>query len=486
VTRLLPRTLFGQTLLILLAGLVLSHLVGAWIYAADRADAVRAIGGYAATQRIANLARLVDEAPPEWRDRIVAAASDPALRISLSPQPPATDPDVADGGAARIVGDLLAEQLPPRLAESLRVTLAGVFMMPAGGLGPGMMGGRFGGGPHRAAMMAGPWPHAAGAWRALQVAMRLPDGQWLSFRTGLPQGGPASSWRFLAAMGIMAVIVILVSVWAVRRVTAPLGTLADAAERLGRDVNAPPVAEAGSLEMRQAAQAFNGMQGRLQRLLQNRTRMLAALSHDLRTPLTRLRLRAEGVPDLEERERMLATIGELDAMIDATLKFARGEAPEPLRRTDLTALLGAVVDDMADAGLPVTMKPAEPVILECHPTALRRAIGNLLDNAAKYGGSVQAAILAAPTAVRIIIDDDGPGIPDGELQRVFEPFYRLEQSRSRDTGGSGLGLAIALSVVQDQGGEITLTNRPEGGLRATLSLPRRPATRIFGGRDAGA
>jgi len=474
VSRLLPTTLFGQTLLVLLAGLVLSHLVGAWIYTADRAEAVRAIGGYAATQRIANLARLIDEAPAEWRGRIVAAASDPTLRISLSPRPPPASPaTAAPSPAARAIGELLGQQLPPSLADSLRVTVSGLFPSPTGGPPLGAMGGPFGGlPPHRMPMMAGPWP-MTGSWHALHVAMRLPDGQWLAFDTALPEGGPPSSWRFLAAMAVMAVIVVLVSVWAVRRVTAPLGTLVGAAERLGRDVNAPPIAEAGSREMRQAARAFNEMQGRLQRLLQNRTRMLAALSHDLRTPLTRLRLRAEGVADPEERERMLAAIGELDAMVDATLRFARGEAAEPLRPTDLAALLGAIVDDMADAGLPVTMEPAaEPIVLECHPMALRRAIGNLLDNAVKYGGSARAAIRVSAASIRIVIDDDGPGIPEAELRRVFEPFYRLEDSRSRDTGGSGLGLAIALSIAQDHGGEITLTNLPEGGLRAVLSLPR--------------
>ncbi|UPY35613.1 ATP-binding protein [Sediminicoccus sp. KRV36] len=472
----LPRSLFGQTVTVLLAGLVVSHLVGAWIYAADRAETVRAIGGFAATQRIANLARLIDEAPADWRSRIVAAASDPALRVSLSPQPPALDAAAAQAGSVdRIMQDLLRQQLPAALAASVQVSLSLTASMPVGpGRVPaGMMGGPLGAGPGvHGPMMAGPWLHASGGWQRLQVVIRLTDGSWLAFTTGLPQGGAASSWRFLIAMSVMAMIVLLVSIWAVRRVTAPLGTVVGAAERLGRDVNAPPIIELGTREMRQVAHAFNDMQGRLQRLLNNRTRMLAALSHDLRTPLTRLRLRAEGVPNLEERDRMLATIGELDAMIEATLRFARGEAPEALRRTDIAALLGAVVDDMADAGHGVSMRPAEPVILECHPTALRRAISNLLDNAVKYGGTARAAIESTPTSVRIIVDDDGPGIPEAEIQRVFEPFYRLEESRNCDTGGSGLGLAIAQSIVQEQGGEVTLANRTQGGLHAVLSLPR--------------
>jgi signal transduction histidine kinase len=200
--------------------------------------------------------------------------------------------------------------------------------------------------------------------------------------------------------------------------------------------------------------------------------MLAAISHDLRTPLTLLRLRAENVPDAPERDRMLATITEMDAMITETLQFARDEASgEPRRRTDMSALVASLVDDMADTGLPVTMQPAQPIICECQPGALRRALSNLLDNAVKYGKRAQAAIRSTPQGVEILIDDEGPGIPADELARVFQPFYRVEGSRNRETGGIGLGLAIALSVVQAHGGQLTLSNRPEGGLRARVTLP---------------
>lgn len=314
-----------------------------------------------------------------------------------------------------------------------------------------------------------------GLWRRLVVTVQLTDGPYLTFSLGLPEVRPPLNWPFLLPLGVMAVIVVLACVWAVRRVTAPLGVVTQAAERLGRNVNAPPIPETGTREMRQAAHAFNEMQARLQRLLRNRTTMLAALSHDLRTPLTLLRLRIEGLPDSEERERMLASIATLDAMIDATLDFARGTtAPEAWRRTDLAALLGSIVDDMTDAGLPVTLAPAEPVVLECQPGALRRAITNLLDNAVKYGTVARVSLQAAPDAVRIVVDDDGPGIPEPDLQKVFEPFHRLEESRSRETGGTGLGLAIAQTIAETHGGAITLANRPGGGLRAILTLPRAP------------
>ncbi len=311
-----------------------------------------------------------------------------------------------------------------------------------------------------------------GVWRGLQVSVKLSDGQWLSFATTLPQGAPAVSWQFMISLAVMGLIVLAVSGWAVRRVTAPLGLLSAAADRLGRDVSAERLAEAGTIEMQRAAHAFNQMQERLRRLIESRTRMLAALSHDLRTPLTLLRLRTEEVAAADEREKMLATIGEMDEMIGTTLAFARDEVrAEPRRRVDVAALLASVADDMADAGLPVTMRPAPSLSYDCQPGALKRAITNLLDNAVKYGKRAEASITAASKAIEIIIDDDGPGIPDAELSRVFQPFYRVEASRSRDTGGTGLGLAIAQSIVQAHGGELTLANRPGGGLRACIRLP---------------
>ena len=320
--------------------------------------------------------------------------------------------------------------------------------------------------------MMGPGFGGFGAWRGLQVAVKLADGQWLSFATTLPQGGPSVSWQFIISMALMGLIVLAVSAWAVRRVTAPLGLLSAAADRLGRDVAAEPLAEAGTVEMQNAARAFNRMQERLRRLIDSRTQMLAALSHDLRTPLTLLRLRAEEVADTEERDKMLSTIGDMNEMIGSTLAFARDEVrAEPRRRVDIAALLASIVDDMADAGLPVTMQPAAALSYDCQPGALKRAITNLLDNAVKYGKRAQVAIASAGKTIEITIDDDGPGIPEAELPKVFQPFYRVEDSRSRDTGGTGLGLAIAQAIAQAHGGELTLANRPGGGLRASIKLP---------------
>lgn len=465
MSRFLPKSLFGQTLLILLAGLIISHAIGSWLYTTDREQAVRAIGGFAAAQRIANLTRLVQDAPPEWRERIVSALSDQTFRVSLSAQPPSLPADFENDSSVEAVKEFLTQQVPSGSGREPRVAVSALDRRPFSGFHP-MMG--------RGPMMHGFGPFGSvGVFRNLHVTMPLPDGQWLTFATALPETGPGFSQRFLISMALMAVIILGVSIWVVRRVTAPLSSLAMAAERLGRDVTAPPLPETGTIETRQASRAFNDMQVRLRNLVENRTRMLAAISHDLRTPLTLLRLRAESVQEPQEREKMLGTIAEMDAMVEATLKFARDDAlAEPRRPTDVAALLQSIADDMSDAGLPVTMVPAKPLVYECRPGALKRALANLIDNAIKYGKAAHVAIDATPTAIEITIDDEGPGIPEQDLSKVFEPFYRLEWSRSRETGGVGLGLAIAQSIVQAHGGELILTNRPGRGLRAKATLPR--------------
>ena len=462
MNRLFPKSLFGQTLLILLTGLIVSHAVGSWIYTADREQAVRAVGGFAAAQRIANLTRLVQEAPREWLERIVAALSDQTLRVSLLAQPPVFGGANEDGAVSQTIKDFLAEQVPTKSAIQPRVGVSASDGSPFANWH------QMGRGP----MMGRPMMQGLGGFRELQVAMPLPDGQWLSFATNLPDTGPAFSRQFLISMAIMAIILLGVSIWVVRRVTAPLASLALAAERLGRDVRTLPLPETGTIETRQASRAFNEMQTRLRNLNDNRIRMLAAISHDLRTPLTLLRLRTETVKDQEERDKMLATIAEMDSMIGAALQFARDETVgEPRRPTDLTSLLQSITDDMNDAGLPVTMEPAQPLIYECRTAALKRALTNLIDNAVKYGKTAHAAINITPKAIEITIDDEGPGIPEQELSRVFEPFYRIEESRSRETGGVGLGLAIARSIIQAHGGELALGNRSKCGLRVKISFP---------------
>jgi len=287
---------------------------------------------------------------------------------------------------------------------------------------------------------------------------------------------PAWSHQSVALIAVMLIAVIALSILGIRRLTAPLGTLAQAAERLGRDVNAPRLTERGASDVRKALRAFNNMQERIQRFIEDRTRMIAAISHDLRTPITRLRLRAEFVEDPEQQARMLADLDDMETMIRSTLSFAREEAnPEPRRELDLVALLRSICEDAPDVALAVDLSGAEALPFGGQPVALRRGFCNLIDNAVKYGQRARIGLSIGVDSIAVTIDDDGPGLPEEELERVFRPFYRVEQSRSRDTGGVGLGLSVARTVFRAHGGDVVLSNRPEGGLRATVALPRTDA-----------
>ena len=215
------------------------------------------------------------------------------------------------------------------------------------------------------------------------------------------------------------------------------------------------------------------MQERLKRFIEGRTQMFAAVSHDLRTPLTRLRLRAEFVEDEEQQAKMLADIEEMEAMIATTLAFAREEAADETRSAfDLAGLVRGVGEALAETGMDVTCTAPEALPFSGREQALRRALANLIDNAVKYGDRARVTLTAERAAARIVIDDDGPGIPEEQREKVFQPFYRLEASRSRETGGTGLGLAAARNAVRAHGGDVTLANRAEGGLRVTVVLPR--------------
>jgi signal transduction histidine kinase len=481
--RFLPDGLLGRMLLVLAAGLVVSHAVGWWIYASDREAAVREVGGLAIAQRIANVARLVADAPADWRSRIVAAASDRTFRVALNERKPTLASTEDSGPLVPAIKAYLVQALALDAAHA-PVVVGEAIARPFGrgrGLGWGRMMGHggpsddmFAGGGRGRGRGGGRWAGGGPeALVALQVAIPLSSGQWMTVLTALPEADPTYSRQFIVSMLVMAAVIIAVSIWAARRVTAPLAALAAAAQRLGHDVDAPPIAEVGTREMRQASRAFNDMQTHLRETIGHRTRLLAAISHDLRTPLTSLRLRAETHPDAEERDRMLATIAEMTAMVSTTLQYARDEmAVEPMRPTDLAALVASVVDDLADAGRDVTMTPADPLVIACRPSALKRALRNLIDNAVQYGERARVSLHNTGTGVEFLVDDDGPGLPPDELTRVFQPFYRREESRGRDTGGVGLGLAIARSLVERHHGTLTLENRPKGGLRARMSLPK--------------
>jgi len=300
---------------------------------------------------------------------------------------------------------------------------------------------------------------------------------WLTIITPSDPPAPWDSPSFASAFVVMTVLGAAMILWVVRYLTSPVRTLADAAERLGRDViNAPNLPEDGPSEIVTAAMAFNTMASRIRRFVQDRTFLLTAIGHDLRTPITRLKLRAEYMEDDEQRMKMLADLDEMESMVAATLAFGRDIATlEAVARLDLAVLLRTILDEAAD-GDPdhtsaLSYSGPEHLAVQARPLSLKRALTNLIGNALKYGDAARVSLeQPQPLQVLIHIDDDGPGIAAQDLETVFEPFRRLETSRNRESGGSGLGLSIARNIVRAHGGDIVLTNLPKG-LRATVTLP---------------
>ncbi len=300
---------------------------------------------------------------------------------------------------------------------------------------------------------------------------RAPD-QWLIVHQRLPGGRdrwPRNALRnTLITLAIMSVLVVLVS----RRFTRPLRELASAAERFGRGQAKQYVPERGGKEIRQSIAAFNRMQERIDRFVAERSRIVAALAHDLRTPITALRLRLEFLADDDNTRAMRATLDDLAEMSEATLTFMRAEtAIEATRRVDLAALVDALCEDYRAADRTVTFSPDARVIVACRPTAIRRALRNVIDNALAYGHQADIALVTDAAMATIVVADRGPGIAAADRDTVFDAFVRLEGSRSRQTGGAGLGLAIARSVMRGHGGDITLHERAGGGLEARLAVP---------------
>lgn len=288
----------------------------------------------------------------------------------------------------------------------------------------------------------------------------------------------------VASTTVMAIGIVVASVLLVRWLTGPLRRLAQAADRIGRG-RMIAVPQDGPEEVQRVARALEAMQARITRLVDDRTQALAAVSHDLRTPITRMRLRAGFLDDRDTQVGMEADLDEMEGMITATLAYLQGETEsEPQQLMDVSVLLSTLCDAATDAGGKVAFEGPAHLDTLCRPVALRRAVSNLIGNAVNYGGAAQVYLVLGTDELTITIDDDGPGIPEEELERVFEPFYRLEASRNRDTGGVGLGLTISRQAITEQGGTLALSNRPEGGLRAVVRLPKTKSQVVQRGTPA--
>ncbi len=308
--------------------------------------------------------------------------------------------------------------------------------------------------------------------RTIKFRTKLDDGRWLdaAFK---PEVQPLWTWNGALFLGVLALAIGGVIVLVVRSETKPMQRLAIAAEALGRGESQQPLDENGPQEVRAAVKAFNLMGARLGRFVQDRTRMLAAMSHDLRTPLTTLRLRAEMIDEPETRKKLIETIEEMHRITEASLSFAREEdSSEATQDTDLTALVADLCAEAREIGKDAKLDTdTPPLMARVRPAAMRRAVRNLIDNAVRYGTCARVCVEADKNETRIIIDDDGPGIDETQLEEVFTPFVRLESSRNAETGGAGLGLSIARTIARSHGGDVVLRNRDGGGLRAVLSVP---------------
>lgn len=306
----------------------------------------------------------------------------------------------------------------------------------------------------------------------------LHDGTWVVIEDSAP-GYPAMPYFPFTSIMAIELFFVAISLLAFYLCVKPLRRLARAADRFGRDIRTPALPETGPTEVREAAQAFNRMQTSIRDFLDERERTLAAVSHDLRTPLTRMRLRVEQL-DESQRIPLQKDIGELQQIMDTTIDIARSKS-ENMAMVDVMSLIESLVEDRQDMGQDIQLEKRlqDPEALfsirplSARPLSMKRCLANLMDNALRYGGHVVVDVVDGDDMLAVIISDSGPGIAESELKKVFEPFYRVERSRNRSTGGTGLGLSIARSMARMHGGDVTLENRPEGGLKATATFKRQ-------------
>ncbi len=309
------------------------------------------------------------------------------------------------------------------------------------------------------------------------VDIKLPDGKWVLVRAkqGEATGGMGSPWLLMTVwLAAMAGIIALLAMLASRHLIRPLGSIADAAAVWRAEIEPKPLAEAGPSEFRAIAGAFNAMREKIHRFVRDRTEMVVALSHDLRTPLTRLRLRTEYVEDAEQRQRFRDDLQFMERIVEQLLSFAAFEKQEEaMERVDIAALLQTLCDDRVDAGATIEYEGPRRCVLRCRPTAIHRTFMNLIENAAKYSDYSLVHLREGENDVVVTVADSGPGIPEAELEAVLRPFYRVDTARAPDTGGLGMGLHVANRVVQDHGGRLILRNRRPRGLEVQVHLPKK-------------
>ncbi|PUA16722.1 ATP-binding protein [Glaciimonas sp. PCH181] len=449
----------NRVFLILLAGILVAAGTTSWLAENERRNAFRELYDFRVAERVEQIVLSLDEINTDMRQAVLQASENFGMEASL-----ATDTEnVVSENAS------LAAILKARLGNTRQIVVAKEvgcnlrFGRPPGPQG----GGNYG-------------PRRSDECQVVYVSLK--DGALLKLKLrmmrdpgglrGRPPGFPSLSPYFALFLGLIGVLAYVVA----RMTARPIKNLAEAASALGRDIDRPPLKEQGPTEIRQAASAFNAMQARIKRQIQHRTHMLAAITHDLQTPLTRLRLRFEKVSDLDLRHKLVEDLAVMQGMVREGLDLARSmDSAEAMQLMDIDSLLDSVCADAADAGQDVTLSGQTRASIMAQPNTLRRCLTNLVDNAVKYGRFARLQIvregIGDQSFIVIRIRDGGSGIPEDQLTAVFEPFFRLETSRSRDTGGTGLGLTIARNIAENHRATLVLRNHPEGGLEVVLRLP---------------
>lgn len=464
LARLWPKTLAVRLSLLLIATLAVAQLALTLALSRERDSLVEELMHSQALNQTVTLARLLNETPDE-STRLLQAFGSRNVCATIS------------GSYEARTMSRHESQLAEALAGMLHGVNAGQPQVTLGTLDPdtprcGQKQFYFGRDGHIDEDDAEDAPDGD-RLATLRFEVPLLSGQWLTVETLLelsPEPNSLSAISFI----VSALAVALVTVWAVRNQTRLLRSLADASERFGRGEKVEPLPTSGPSEVTAATQAFNTMQERLTQFITERMRLLAAVSHDLRTPLTTLRLKAELLSDEEARDDLVATIEELSGIAEAALAFTRAEAAsEPTVELDLAVPVGEVIAEFQLAGADVAGDRLDPVPAACRPVSLKRALRNLVENAVRYGGSARVSVYHDGGDAVIDVIDHGPGIAENRIEDAFKPFVRLEESRNAETGGIGLGLAIALGIVHAHGGTLTLSNNPAGGLRARITLHGR-------------
>jgi two-component system OmpR family sensor kinase len=438
-------TIAGRTIVVLVAGLAISLGLSQYLYQRSMERELREGNTSRLADRLIVLRETLMRLPEAERDEAAHALSGGPLQLHWSPEALSVAGGTPDPTSVRI-REILFQRLPGLEEQQLVIGSSPDANATPGG--------------HRTDHLT-------------LISLALTDGTWLNMSLAQVQEPGLASPSFIGTLLLLSLAVGLLSYLMSLWLTRPLSDVAGGARRIFAGAQDVTLVETGTREVRDLVAAFNDLQDRIKRLVGDRTNMLAAVSHDLRTPLTRLRLRVEGLGTQEPKGSIIRDISEMEAMLDATLAFIRGDASEePVEQIDLAAMLQTIANDFEDAGQLLDLAPVDNLVITARPQTLKRAIINLVQNALKHGGSARIDALKDDRNVRITITDNGLGIPEDELEAVFAPFTRLDQSRNSTSGGHGLGLTIARMAIRLHGGDVTLANRAEGGLVATMSLPQ--------------